>query len=193
MTPGASVAIVTRNALAGGRAGGLMTTAGIASANSLHATAAALGLSLTMVRAPAVFLAIQVAGAAYLSWLGVHALRRAFGAAWRPSSPGPAAVVAGPWIFFRHGLLTNLLNAPVVLFYLAYVPQFIAAGDGFARRFALLASIHIALSVAWLACCTLAIDRLAIAIASPRFRVVVEGLAGVALLVFGVLMLVARR
>jgi threonine/homoserine/homoserine lactone efflux protein len=95
----------------------------------LHALAAAFGLAALLALHPSAFLVIQWAGAAYLAWLGLGLLQQA----WRSagSSPtGSTVVAARPgWAEFRTGLLTNVLNPKVALFFLAFLPQFVPAAS----------------------------------------------------------------
>jgi threonine/homoserine/homoserine lactone efflux protein len=95
----------------------------------LHALAAAFGLAALLALHPSAFLVIQWAGAAYLAWLGLGLLQQA----WRSagSSPTGSTVVAARagWAEFRTGLLTNVLNPKVALFFLAFLPQFVPAAS----------------------------------------------------------------
>lgn len=92
-------------------------------------------------------------GAAYIFYLGVMALGRAVivRAPVRPaSSEKPALRGAGNWGGFVEGLLTNVLNPKVALFYLTFLPQFIAPGDPVLKVSLFLASLHVAMGLVWL-------------------------------------------
>ena len=134
-TPGVDFLLTVTRTLQGGARAGLATAAGIGAGCVAHALAAAFGLAALLALHPAAFSAVQWAGAAWLGWLGLGLLRQA----WR----GPAACAAGApataspltpvpvrplWLEFRTGLLTNLLNPKVALFFLAFLPQFVPAG-----------------------------------------------------------------
>jgi RhtB (resistance to homoserine/threonine) family protein len=123
ITPGPdSLFIMARSATQGWRAG-FLATAGIATGVWVHVLAAALGLSALLATSAAAFTVVKVVGAAYLAWIGIGMLRaRASSeamAAELPRSLGFAAI-------YRQGFLTNVLNPKVALFFLAFVPQFIA-------------------------------------------------------------------
>lgn len=122
-TPGVDFALTVGRTLQGGLRAGLAAAAGITAGCVLHALAAAFGLAALLALHPQAFVAIQWAGAAYLAWLGLQLLR----SAWRgAAAPGAAPVAARPaWADFRAGLLTNVLNPKVALFFLAFLPQFI--------------------------------------------------------------------
>ena len=125
ITPGPdSLFIMARSATQGWRAG-FVACWGIGSGVFVHVFAAALGLSALLATSATAFTVVKVIGAAYLVWIGVGMLRRRVGAA------SPAAAEAVPRVIryreiFRQGFLTNALNPKVALFFLAFVPQFIA-------------------------------------------------------------------
>ncbi len=125
ITPGPdSLFIMARSASQGWRAG-FVACWGIGSGVFVHVFAAALGLSALLATSAAAFTAVKVIGAAYLVWIGIGMLRQRAGGA------SPAVVEAGPRVIryrdiFRQGFLTNALNPKVALFFLAFVPQFIA-------------------------------------------------------------------
>ena len=195
LSPGPTLAIVTRNAVAAGRGPGLATAAGIGVANATYATAAALGLSVVLQRSPAAFAVIRLAGAAYLVWLGASGLwrvarRGAGGPGLRPGPQGHRSETCATG--FRQGVLTNLLHPSIAVFYLSYIPQFIGPGQPFLARYALLASIHVALSTGWMATCAVAVDTLARVLRTPAFARTIEALAGVSLLALGIVVAMGR-
>ncbi|HEU0225822.1 MAG TPA: LysE family translocator [Steroidobacteraceae bacterium] len=150
MSPGPDTMLVVRNALRGGRRDGLLTVAGICSGLFVHALLSALGVSAVLMYSANAFAAMKVAGACYLVWLGIKSLRAA-------AQPAPAAADGGAGTApvaasqsFREGLLTNVLNPKVVVFYLALVPQFIGPGDAVMLRYLLLTAIHYVEGVLWL-------------------------------------------
>jgi threonine/homoserine/homoserine lactone efflux protein len=142
ITPGADTALVLRNTLAGGRAAGIATVLGISAGCLVHAIASALGLSWILAQSAAAFDAVRIAGAVYLVYLGFRSFRS------RVDAPDAApASTSGPAL---DGLVTNLLNPKVSLFYLTLLPQFISPGGSALQQAALLASVHIVMGLAWL-------------------------------------------
>ena len=128
-TPGVDFLLTVSRTLQGGVRAGVAAVLGINAGCVVHALAAAFGLAALLAVQPQAFAFIQWAGAAYLAWLGVGMLRQA----WRLGA-APAAAATGAaqrkWgADFRTGLLTNVLNPKVALFFLAFLPQFVPAGS----------------------------------------------------------------
>jgi threonine/homoserine/homoserine lactone efflux protein len=127
-TPGVDFLLTVSRTLQGGARAGVAAALGISAGCVLHALTAAFGLAALLALHPAAFKLIQWAGAAYLAWLGAALLLQAWrGGAARPLAPAAPAV--GWRADFRAGLLTNLLNPKVALFFLAFLPQFVPAGS----------------------------------------------------------------
>ena len=161
LIPGPDFAVVTKNALAGGRKRGSWASAGVATSNLVQGTAAACGLSAAIVRAQPVFETIKWAGAAYLVFLGAQAIRSAIRGRYEPDRPGSgeSAAAARPLVGWRQGFLSNITNPKVLVFYLAVLPQFLVPGASPGWLLALAWS-HAALSLAWLLTLTAGLHRL---------------------------------
>ncbi len=156
VTPGPDMAYIAARAAAGGFRDGAAATLGITAGCVVHTLAAALGLSAVLAASALAFAAVKWIGAAYLLYLGVRLLA---GAA-RARSPLDARAVlpAAAGMIFREGFLVNVFNPKVALFFLAFLPQFIAADAAHkAVAFVLLGglfivnSLFVTLPVAWLA------------------------------------------
>lgn len=182
ISPGASMAVVTRNAVGGGRVGAVLTAVGINCGNSVYALASALGLSVVFARSPGAVGAVKLVGAVYLGFLGGQSVWRARPQRAVPSVDAERVARLSRWTSFTEGLVTNLLHPAVALFYLTYVPQFIAPDEPYIPMFLTLAAVHIAISFAWLATFGLAIDSLGQWLAKPIVRRGLEAVTGVALL-----------
>lgn len=127
-TPGVDFLLTVSRTLAGGARAGLAAAFGISAGCAVHALAAAFGLAALLALHPEAFVLIQWAGAAYLGWLGWGMLRRAWrGAPAAAASPTIAGGAASRWADFRTGVLTNVLNPKVALFFLAFLPPFVPA------------------------------------------------------------------
>jgi threonine/homoserine/homoserine lactone efflux protein len=126
LTPGQDTFFILGRSIASGRPSGIAAALGVSAGTLVHTCAAALGLSALLATSPYAFMAVKFAGAAYLLYIGVRALlTRSSGLA------GAQAADAGDgrWSAFRQGIVTNLLNPKVALFFLALMPQFISAGS----------------------------------------------------------------
>lgn len=127
-TPGVDMVFVVTRTLQRGVRGGLAAALGVSAGCVVHTLLAAFGLAALLAVSAAAFAAVKWAGAAYLAWMAVGMLR----SAWRPPPAAhdaePAVQTAAPlWPVFRQGLITNVLNPKVALFFLAFLPQFIDA------------------------------------------------------------------
>jgi RhtB (resistance to homoserine/threonine) family protein len=190
LTPGADTMLVVRSAIVRGRRAGLLTTLGIGSGLFIHATLSALGLSVVLVRSARAFEIVKVAGAVYLAYLGVQALRSAARGVQRQE--GPAGPV-GARRAYVEGLLTNVLNPKVAIFYLAFLPQFIGPQDPILAKSILLASIHFVQAIVWLSFVTFFVARMRSVLGRPRVQRVLEGISGLVFVAFGVKLALSRR
>jgi threonine/homoserine/homoserine lactone efflux protein len=120
VTPGPDMLLIMTRSVAQGRVAGFVTLGGISVGCYFHALVAGLSLSGVLLLAPVMFEIIRWAGAAYLLYLAVQALRGS-GGFQSPAGDAPAVPLLA---LFRQGLLTNMLNPKVALFFLALFPQF---------------------------------------------------------------------
>ena len=197
VTPGADTMLIMRNVLTRGQRAGLLTTLGICSGLFFHATLSALGLSLILLRSAAAFEMVKLAGACYLIFLGSQALwRAARHDAATPLGDGGGVVAkrrGEGWRSFTEGLLTNVLNPKVAIFYLAFLPQFIGSGDPVLAKSMALAGIHAALGLVWLSLVTVFLGRMRAFLTRPRVRRAVEATTGAVLIAFGARLAMERR
>ena len=128
-TPGVDFLLTVSRTLQGGPRAGVAAVAGINAGCVVHALMAAFGLASLLALHPQAFRAIQVAGAAYLVWLGLGMLRQAWRGEGTPAMAPGAPLRSTWWADFRVGLMTNVLNPKVALFFLAFLPQFVPAAS----------------------------------------------------------------
>jgi RhtB (resistance to homoserine/threonine) family protein len=196
VTPGADTALVTRNTLSHGRTAALCTTLGISLGCAVHATLSGLGLSAILSQSAALFEAVKFVGAGYLLFLGVRSL---LGAGHGPlpaagAAPAPAVAREGAWRgAFLQGLLTNVLNPKVALFYLTFLPQFMNPGDPVVLKSLALAGIHILLGLVWLSTYAYFISRLSDLLLRPAVRRRFERVTGGLLILLGLRLAWERR
>src|SRR3954470_17537144 len=150
MLPGPDQALITRNALVGGRRGGLLTMLGGVLGLTVHAGAAALGLSALLLASATAFTVLKIVGAVYLLWLAAQMLWSAARSRRVPVAPAAPAASARRSAYLRQGFLSNALNPKVALFFVTFLPQFLSADSGSPRTEALLLSgIFGLLYLAW--------------------------------------------
>lgn len=146
-TPGPDTAYIVGRSIAQGRAAGLMSALGISAGCCVHALASALGLSAILAASATAFMLIKLAGGAYLVYLGLRMLLHK-----------PSAAVSGERgrdarslrTIFWQAMATNVLNPKVILFFLAFIPQFVSAGSRQQTfAFLLLGIAFAAISLCW--------------------------------------------
>ena len=190
LAPGPDSLLVLRNTLRHGRRGGWITATGTMSGLLAWAVAAAFGLSALLQVSHLGYDALRPAGACYLLWLGVSSLWASRGAhAGPPDEPagpaGPAPEPAGWRRVYLNGLLSNLLNPKIGVFFIAFLPGFIPAGAP-APLFPLALGLwFIAETGAWLATLAWMAARGAGWLRRSTVRRWAERLTGVALIGFG--------
>ena len=147
--------------------------------------AAAVGVSALLTASETAFDVLRYAGAGYLLWFGARLLWRA--ARRRSADPLPeGAPTRSTWgSAARQGLLTNLLNPKIGVFYVALLPQFVPAGSDPLAVGLLLAAVHGAISLLWFALLIVLAEALGRWLRRPRTIRVIDGVTGAALIGFG--------
>jgi threonine/homoserine/homoserine lactone efflux protein len=187
MLPGPDQALITRNALVGGRHGGLLTMVGGVLGLTVHASAAALGLSALLLASATAFTVLKIAGVVYLLWLGVQMLRSAIRSRRSPVVDEPVAVPRRRSAYLRQGFLSNALNPKVALFFVTFLPQFLSADTGSPRAEALLLSaIFAGLYLTWFGLYVAAVDQLGRWLRRPRVKARIEQITGLLLVTVAV-------
>ncbi|HSN22539.1 MAG TPA: LysE family translocator, partial [Usitatibacter sp.] len=143
VTPGQDMLYVVSRSLAQGRLAGVCSALGVSIGILVHTALAALGVGALLHAYPSLFLALRLAGAAYLAWLGVRMLL----AAPRRLDDGRAAPLP-PLALVRQGIVSNVSNPKIVLFFVAFLPQFVDPASPHATRdLALLGALYAALAL----------------------------------------------
>ena len=177
-TPGQDTALTIRNALAGGRRSGLATALGVASGQAVWTLAAAVGLVAVLRASQPAFTALRLVGAAYLVYLGMQSL---LAAARRRRPHRHALARTTPGGSLRQGLVSNLANPKMVVFFTSLLPQF---GAEFATLLAL-GLLFSLLTGVWLAAYAVAAARARRLLARDRVRRAFEAVTGVVLVALG--------
>ena len=193
LMPGPDTFLVMGNAVAGGARRGLAAAAGTTSGGLFHVALFALGVTQLLMYSERAFWTVKLLGAFYLAYLGVKARR----AALRPRADAPALELAAPasslWRAFAQGALTNALNPKIAMFYLAFLPQFLAPGPHMARDSMLMIGLHYSIGAVWLGIVAIGSARMAGAMRSARVARALDGLIGTMMLGFGARLALASR
>jgi threonine/homoserine/homoserine lactone efflux protein len=187
-TPGPDTALTVRNALVGGRAAGVWTAGGVAAGQAVWTVAASLGVATLLHASEPAFIALKVAGAAYLVYLGVVSLRAAWSGRSVHGLHAPRAALT-PARAFRQGLLNNLGNPKMAAFFTSLLPQIVPASrEGGAALAQLLpfGFAFCALTFAWLAAYSVVLARARRFLERPRWRRSLDAVAGGVLVAFGI-------
>jgi RhtB (resistance to homoserine/threonine) family protein len=183
ITPGADMALVMKNGLVHGRRAGVATALGINLGVAIWTAAAALGIAALVQSSSTAFTALKLAGAVYLAYLGIQAIRRA-GAGWssvdiderrRPSDR----------IAFRQGVLSNLLNPKLAVFFVSLLPQFVSPGDPAVLKPLLLGAIFNVMGLIWLVTYAWAVGALAGVLSRRSIRLWIDRVTGAILVALG--------
>ena len=193
VTPGLDTALVLRAALTRGRREAVATAAGIVGGLFVWGAAAAVGVSALLTASDVAYDVLRYAGAAYLVWFGGRLLVRAV-RGHALSTPSPDGTTpASAWRAARLGLVTNLLNPKVGVFYVALLPQFVPAGSDPLAVGLLLAAVHGLLSVVWFALLIGLAAVLSRWLRRPGTVRGIDGITGTALVGFGVRLAASGR
>ena len=190
ITPGPDMAVVTKNALAHGRRGVILTTAGFAVALLIWVTATALGVSALLRSSGELLYVLKLVGAAYLAYLGVRTL---IDSRHRPAellANLPPAAPAGA--VFRQGFVSNMSNPKLGVFFVTFLPQFVAPRQALLPRLLLLGLIFMAIGLTWMNVYGLLVTRMRDLITAPKVRQWMERITGVVLLRFSARLAIER-
>ena len=183
VTPGQDTALTIRNTLAGGRRGGLATAVGVSSGQAVWALATSAGLAAVVVASERVFVALKVVGAAYLVYLGAHSLWRAWTG--RRAGRDVADCRLGRGTAFRQGLVSNLGNPKMAVFFTSLLPQFASGEEAAFVDLLGLGLLFCLMTVAWLSGYALAVERASAVLRRPPVRRALDAITGVVLVALG--------
>lgn len=182
VSPGPDVLFVIANGMRHRVRGAIASSLGICAGSVLHAFAAALGISALIAASPTLFELLRYAGAAYLAYLGLQAVRSWWrnGYSERRADDADARIPGvSVWIVFRQGLITNVLNPKVVVFYLALLPQFVSVDLGHVGlQIFLLGCIHNLIGFVFLIVVGCAAGKASTWLAKHNFARWLDGFAG---------------
>jgi threonine/homoserine/homoserine lactone efflux protein len=182
VTPGQDTALTIRNSLLGGRRSGVFTALGVSAGQCAWALATSVGLAALLVASEPAFVALRLCGAAYLVFLGGQALWAAVRRSTSSRLVRPSRRDARPWDAFRQGLLSNLGNPKMAIFFPSLLPQF-------AQSFPALLTLGVlfaAMTLVWLTAYAFAVAKARDVLRRPRIRRLIDAVVGAVLVAFGV-------
>ena len=185
ITPGVDTLLVIRNSSRGGWRDGVVSSFGICCGLFVHALVSAVGISLILLQSAVAFGLLKLAGAGYLVWLGVASLRAAFGKQQDLLLPKSVAADFQLRRSFLEGLLSNVLNPKTVVFYMAFLPQFIDPNKSALAQSLLLAAIHFIIAMSYQTLLAMLVEKAGRWLNRSSVRRGLDGLAGGILLLFG--------
>lgn len=185
LVPGSDVFLLLRLSLSKGVGAGIRALAGIHLGNAVQATLMISGIGLLVSQIPFAIMALKILGAAYLIYLAIMSLVAAFrkakedqpGTEASASDPAPALKESSP---FAQGLLTNVTNPKVLLFFVAFFPQFLGRASNVSLQLLLLSAVFIGLAIIWEAIIVLAAAKLGATMNSKNFTRIMDTICAVA-------------
>lgn len=186
MTPGPDTAVTVRNTLLGGRFAGILTALGISAGQAIWALATSFGVVALLVASEVLFQAVKYAGAAYLIWLGLHALI----GAWRGTGDTGAVKHSDvtrlrPGRAFMQGLVSDLGNPKMAVFFASLLPQFAAPGEGMFVALLSLGLVFSLMTFLWLTVYAFVIAKAGEVLRRPVVRRWIEAVTGTLLVALG--------
>ena len=185
VTPGPDTALTVRNTFLGGRRAGVATALGCISGQLMWALATGAGVAALLAASRPAFTALRYIGAAYLIFLGIHALLAARRMRTdNENRPGEPVAGLAPRRAYRQGVMSNLSNPKIAVFFTSLLPQFARGGEF--EALVLLGVIFAALTLAWLTAYAFVVAKAAGIFRRGRLQRNLEALAGATLVALGV-------
>jgi threonine/homoserine/homoserine lactone efflux protein len=187
VTPGPDTALTIRNSLLGGRPGGVFTACGVATGQALWTLAASAGIAALLVASEPAFRALKLVGAAYLVYLGAQALRAAVrrGVTGHALARRAPSRVLAPWKAYRQGLISNLANPKMAVFFTSLLPQFAPNGHASFTTLLPLGLIFCFMTLVWLAAYAIAVAKAGDFLRRSRIRRLLDAVTGAVLVGLG--------
>ncbi|GAA2889434.1 LysE family translocator [Streptosporangium fragile] len=184
IVPGPDMAVVTRRAVAAGPGDALRTVGGITAGLLVWGVLTVAGLAAVLAASPAAHLVVRLLGGGYLVFLGMQALRqnRHAHAAAAPADTGTRRAGGNPW---RTGLVGNILNPKIAVFYTGLLPTLVPARMPAVWAMTLLVLLHAALTLAWLSGYVFLLSKIRPVLERPRIRRALGRITGIVLIGFG--------
>ncbi|MDQ0243295.1 RhtB (resistance to homoserine/threonine) family protein [Bacillus fengqiuensis] len=183
MSPGIDTALITKTTIATGRKTGFQMALGISTGSLVHTFAAAFGLSAILMQSTVAFEIVKYVGAVYLVYLGVSSF-------WASNKK---QAIEGEHLHqssekgssFRQGLLSNILNPKVAMFFLTFLPQFVTSGENTTQQLIMMGVVYTVLSITWFFIYVYFINHMREWLLSPKVQKWMDKATGLVLIGFG--------
>jgi len=195
VTPGQDTLLTVQNTLLGGRRAGILTALGVSSGQAVWAIATSAGLAALLGASEPAFLAVRLVGATYLVFLGCQMLSHAVRAGGSQSGVVAAGSPRGvpSTVAFRQGLLSNLGNPKMAVFFTSLLPQFTVEGNASFLSLLALGLVFSCLTLVWLTRYAIAVAKAGQVLRRPAVRRAIDAVAGAVLVAFGVRLATEHR
>ncbi|BFJ00913.1 LysE family translocator [Priestia megaterium] len=181
MSPGIDTALITKRTMADGQTGGYKMALGLASGSLVHTLAATFGLSALLLQSALTFEIVKYAGALYLMYLGISAFLSKKSNI--PSSEKEEQ--SKETSAFRQGLVSNVLNPKVAVFFLTFLPQFVQNDQNVTLQLLLMGITYTILAITWFFVFVFFINYLRKRLTTPSVQRFMDKATGVVLIGFG--------
>lgn len=188
LTPGVDTLLIIRNSCRGGWKDGVVSSVGICSGLFVHAAISAVGISVILLHTAWAFSLLKLAGAGYLIWLGLVNWKEVLRPGEAPTTMDTAEADS-PFRFsrsLREGFLSNVLNPKTVVFYMAFLPQFINPDHNPLVQSLVLAGGHFLIAMVWQTVLALLVNRMGQLLKRPRVNRIMAGVTGSVMIGLGV-------
>lgn len=192
-TPGQDTALTVKNTLAGGRRGGIFTALGVVTGQLTWAVATSLGLAGLLRASEPAFAALKLVGAGYLVYLGLTALVGSLRAYPRSTPDAGRQFSLSAAAAYRQGVVSNLANAKIAVFFTSLLPQFVSGGGASFVTLIALGVLFAAMTLAWLSCYSVVVEKVGNVLRRPRARRAFEAVTGSVLVGLGLRLALAER
>ncbi len=194
VVPGPDTAVVTKNVLLYGRRVAWGTSLGVSAGLAVWTLAAALGVASLLRTSEVAFTALKLAGALYLIWLGIQALRAARRvSATAELGPDPGVRSIGTAGGFRQGFLSDMANPKIGIFFTSLLPQFVDPGKPVLLPFLALGAVFVTMTILWLGLYCLVASRAAETLLRPRVKAAMDRITGIVLIAIGLRLATEHR
>jgi RhtB (resistance to homoserine/threonine) family protein len=188
ITPGVDTVLIIRNTSRGGWRDGALSSLGICSGLFVHAVVSAVGISVILLQSAWAFKALKLAGAGYLIWLGIVSLRSAArnGEPLKLNGHSRGAYRFSARRSLMEGFLSNVLNPKAVVFYMAFLPQFIDPARSALQQSLFLAGLRFVIAMVWQCLLASLVHQAKSWMQNQKVRRSLDGLTGTIMMAFGI-------